>query len=354
MTNFASHIQELLFDHDCVILPGLGGFVSSNAPAFTNYGTNTFYPPHKNIIFNKNLISNDGLLVHKIANDQAVPYAEANKQLSDFIEICKIKLKNSRRIELENIGVLYLDNEENLQFIQDKNLNYSMEAFGLSAFKLKPLEQQIFEQPVVKEKIEKPEPVFEDRKPVAQPKTRTPLRKYAPALALIPVAALMIWLPFKMRDDSGHMNFAGLNPFEKKSEVIINYQPRTNTIAAKINAGIAKLEDTYKASIDSVKTAMLAIASADTTKVEPVSQQIIQQQTYSTFYVVAGCFANNENAQKMVEELKSRGFVSAAIIGENSQGLIRVAYSSHTSKEDAVLAMNKVKQTTQNVWVLKK
>ncbi len=60
-------IRELLFGHDCVIVPGFGGFIGNYTPARIDKRTGTFYPPVKQISFNRNLNHNDGLLVGKIS-----------------------------------------------------------------------------------------------------------------------------------------------------------------------------------------------------------------------------------------------------------------------------------------------
>ncbi|NLA48282.1 MAG: hypothetical protein GX876_02335, partial [Bacteroidales bacterium] len=60
--DITSFIRELLFSHDCVIVPGFGGFVGNYAPARIDRATSTFYPPSKQISFNRNLRNNDGLL----------------------------------------------------------------------------------------------------------------------------------------------------------------------------------------------------------------------------------------------------------------------------------------------------
>ena len=67
-----TYISELLFLHDCVIIPEFGGFVGNNKSAVLNKNTNTIYPPSKDILFNKNLRKNDGLLINHIANSEVI------------------------------------------------------------------------------------------------------------------------------------------------------------------------------------------------------------------------------------------------------------------------------------------
>lgn len=62
MIELAQHIEALLLENDCVIVPGLGGFVAHYTPAMRVAEENTFLPPTRIIGFNPQLKMNDGLL----------------------------------------------------------------------------------------------------------------------------------------------------------------------------------------------------------------------------------------------------------------------------------------------------
>ena len=62
--NVDKSISELLYQFDCVIIPDFGGFVANYAGAKIQPIQNTFTPPSKQISFNRNLTSNDGLLAN--------------------------------------------------------------------------------------------------------------------------------------------------------------------------------------------------------------------------------------------------------------------------------------------------
>ncbi len=49
------YISELLFLHDCVIVPEFGGFVGNRKPAQLNKTTGGLTPPSKQVLFNTNL-----------------------------------------------------------------------------------------------------------------------------------------------------------------------------------------------------------------------------------------------------------------------------------------------------------
>ena len=54
-----SYISDLLFLHDCVILPEFGGFVGNITAAQLNKSTGELTPPSKQILFNNNLTNNE-------------------------------------------------------------------------------------------------------------------------------------------------------------------------------------------------------------------------------------------------------------------------------------------------------
>ena len=68
--------------------------------------------------------------------------------------------------------------------------------------------------------------------------------------------------------------------------------------------------------------------------------------------MVAGCFANKDNAVKLVLALKQKGF-GAEIIDEVG-GLTRVSYNSYATKQDASMALNKIKASGSGAWILNK
>ena len=81
MQDMQKYVVELLFKHDCVIIPNLGGFVAQYKSAALDDVTGFFSPPSKQILFNINLKNNDGLLANEIAQHKQITYNEANELL---------------------------------------------------------------------------------------------------------------------------------------------------------------------------------------------------------------------------------------------------------------------------------
>ena len=49
MIELAKHIEVLLLENDCVIVPGLGGFIAHNRPATWRTDSGEFFPPLRSI-----------------------------------------------------------------------------------------------------------------------------------------------------------------------------------------------------------------------------------------------------------------------------------------------------------------
>src|SRR5271169_882564 len=79
------HIRDLLYDHDCVIVPEMGGFIASYAHARVNTAQQTIEPPSKKIAFNIFLTHNDGLLAEHIARYEHLNFNEALKEIRGYV-----------------------------------------------------------------------------------------------------------------------------------------------------------------------------------------------------------------------------------------------------------------------------
>jgi len=130
----AKYIGDLIYDYECVVIPGLGGFISSEKSAVVNPLTNQFSPPSKDVHFNVHLKANDGLLVNYVARNEGVSFKEAKQRIDKFVHLCHNALKDGKRINFSKIGYIFLDEQQNVVFKVDKSVNYNADAFGLSSF----------------------------------------------------------------------------------------------------------------------------------------------------------------------------------------------------------------------------
>lgn len=135
MKTMIQHINDLLFLHDCVVLPEFGGIISNYASSYFDEKSLVFYPPKKELAFNKNLSKNDGLLVTYVSEKEGMSYERASKCVGYFIEDLKVKLNQGQRVVFENIGVFFCDRKFNILF-EPSDFNFFADAWGMSEITL--------------------------------------------------------------------------------------------------------------------------------------------------------------------------------------------------------------------------
>lgn len=143
MHKFIEYISDLLFLHDCVIIPDFGGFICNYKPACINEANGVICPPSKDILFNRNLTHNDGLLVNWVACKENTSYDKAAKQVSLFCEELKVRLNQRQRVAFGDVGVFYTDRRFNIIFENGRG-NYLSDVFGMEeilAEKIQPEEK---------------------------------------------------------------------------------------------------------------------------------------------------------------------------------------------------------------------
>lgn len=133
------HIADLLYHHECVIVPGLGGFIKANNPAWILYSTHEFYPPSGSVAFNAGLSVNDGLLANHITSAENTSYREALYEIKVWVDSSLSKLKNEEKVTLEGIGELFLNNSGKIEFTPARQINFNADSFGLPVFRAKPV-----------------------------------------------------------------------------------------------------------------------------------------------------------------------------------------------------------------------
>ena len=86
----------------------------------------------------------------------------------------------------------------------------------------------------------------------------------------------------------------------------------------------------------------------------PVIKLKLEKQ-YGDFHIVAGSFRFNENSYTKLNQLKSLGYLDARKNVKNNYGLHQVAYASYNTRQEAKVALNKIREDHNiNAWLLYK
>lgn len=342
------YIHDLLYLHDCVIIPGFGGFVANYKAAEINFEQNTFAPPSKAISFNKNLNNNDGLLIGHISERTGTGYVDVKKMVDDFVGNTLKNLEKGKRINFEDIGHFQYDKQRNLQFEPENSSNYLIDSYGLSWFQMAPLEPYD-----VTKRIQKK---FTDREPVPRKGMSKTVRRL---LIGIPVLVILVLIPLKTKYfENLNIDFSSINPFNKN---------RTEEIKEPVEVIVNEADIFYEDAIETTGTVETTLDPDDNIKQE-VSETVDEKADISiedpdvqpvgieqseAFYIIAGSFSEKINANQLQAELQKSGFESVIFDADN--GLFRVSIGNYPDRPTALVALDKLRKIPgrETVWLLK-
>lgn len=337
MQKVEKHINDLLYEHDCVIVPEFGGFVANYASAKIHPVQHTFTPPSKNIVFNKNLKNNDGLLANRIVTTENTVYPEALKYINHFVENTNAQLRKGAKVKIDEVGTLFLDVERNIQF-EPAETNYLPDAFGLSSFQSPAIKRDNIGKRIEKE--------FKDRGPIPSEKRKVNIKKYVALAIAAPLIFGLIWIPLKT-DLLKNINYSSLNPFAKREIKMpeVKEVPKANTLPVAIKKDTIS---TKQITVNIEPSTSVASVKADTTAV-------VKENTVNLdykFHLVVGCFQIESNAINFVNTLQQQN-ITAAIIGKNNKGLFVVSCGDFATNNEAVNNLAAIRKTQPNAWLYK-
>lgn len=148
MIELERHIEILLLDNDCVIVPELGGFMTHHVNARFDDSDNLFIPPFRTVGFNPQLQINDSLLVQSYVEAYDLSYPEALNRINKEVKELKQKLEDEGSYELNDIGTLFINDIGKYEFEPCEAGILTPYLYGLSSFEIEPIEVECISVPV--------------------------------------------------------------------------------------------------------------------------------------------------------------------------------------------------------------
>ena len=378
------YITDLLYDFECVIIPGLGGFLTNDKPASIQTKTHHFHPPYKRVMFNAYLKTNDGLLVNYIAREENIPYKEAKEQVDKFVSSQLETLKLGERVIFDKIGALYLNENKKIVFEQDNLVNYNAEAFGLADFvspaiyrshpeeKLRQVVSTVREKKTVsakqnkKQQVENAHTSGTSRKKHAKRQAVQNNLIYRLMGILLVVLVITAFLGWNARDrakpGSGYDNFTSVIPFfyaQPNAYVIDNIDKvnssgfgswwiglfekshavhKTKVVASNTSSavsikhpvvvptGVAGKPEAHALKKTEIHTPAISKVTLKSSPKNTASKPVpVRQMAHSRQYIIiTGSFKDVRNVQSLIALLQKKGY-NAFAAGSTSNGLHRVA-----------------------------
>lgn len=327
----------MLYNYDCVIVPGFGAFVLNYKPATINLIQDSFSPPAKDIIFNSVVNRNDGLLADYISTKINATYDEALLILKDSVEELKINLNLGKKVSFKGLGIFSINREGNYQFDADKSLNLYLGAYGMISFN-SPSVSRIGAAQRIEKKIRQKDYNVNDRKLIS-----TVAWSAAASILVLVIVTLTFFSTDVFRKNN--MNYSGVFSYFISRLYNNDISKPVPEIAKPVTIAV---QDSSSFKSDSLNNALVENKSVDENEVTLQSES----NPAVKYYIIGGCFSIEENANNFVKELKEKGF-DAVIIGKTNRGLVRVAYSSHTDQSLADNQLSKIHSSENpGAWML--
>lgn len=327
----ATYISDLLYRHECVVIPDFGALISRRVPAQHFASSHTLYPPKKGLSFNEQIKQNDGLLVNYITSVEQIPYEAAQQQVRNYVRFLDHEIDEKGAVTVHKVGRFTRSAEGALQFTPMYLVNYLPEAFGLASLEAFAIDHTPVMPVAAAQEQVAPAAIVVDETPVIAletPKTKSPSWvRYAAAAAVLVAGSYVGFNAYQSQQDASTLLVEQMadaqfkNQVQEASFLITNPLPSLNLSVAAVDAAI-------------------------TDAVAPV------KTTYYHYHVIAGAYRNPANATKKVRELEKLGY-TAQRIGVNKYGLHNVAFSSFNSRNEATNELIRLKAAGfTNAWLL--
>lgn len=374
----AKYLHELLLENETVIYPGFGAFISNYKPA--EIKDDEIIPPSKVISFTQQFRNNDGMLVTFIARKAKISQMYAQKRIDRERENMLYLLDKGEKVIIENIGVLFTSEKNEIQFTPFLDENSFLNTFGFESVKI---EDSVAKSDDSVRHESNTEGVFNgaDNESVSEIKENIDFQTSGQMVdhATKDTNESENLIELNGEKEAEKIKFPQVKPleiYEKHTErvktgwywlllilfpiffggyfLISNYMDSNNS---EINYPIVineHIENNNQPDIPADSNLNSAIETIKTDSVVKRNPQQESLQENSKFYLIGGGFKSEENAQKYIHRLKEKG-IEGIIIGKRGN-MFLVGIASFNTEEEAYNELNRrVRENPDwNLWVYQK
>lgn len=344
-------ITELLYDHECVIVPEFGAFISKETPAVLDYVNHRLTPPSKEMAFNGQLITDDGLLIGYIAKRQGISMTESAKMVHDFAMQSLAVIDASGVLRLDGMGVLSRVTSRDYVFRLEENLNLFGGAYGLTSLQVQPIYRretykQIAEQIATDQKVKNTRLTVHEEEKQESPHhvNRYNYKWFRAAAYSMMIAMVLVLLGWGA--DMSNSKLASWNPF---------FYSSPNEFIVKHLNGSMKAREFAKVTTLPALEVNVPIINDEIHYLEPREIETYKPTDGNSYYIIGASLRTAANAQRCAQEFHKLGFEGAVALPMNDKGNVRVAYELVKGREAALKRLEIIKtEYNEAAWLLRK
>ena len=368
MTSVVSAIASLLYDHDTVIVPGLGAFVRHDRSAHVNVITNEFERPSSQIGFDPRQREENTLVGDFLVASDGLTNDEARTAIATYVSECFATLKEEGRMALPGIGTLVMDERNDLTFEPDES-NFNADAFGLEDLEATPVygvKEENVSEPVfeaTKLDLASGETVSPSPGSLSSPSLRAerseakqPDLNWLWLLLLLLVAAGVALWYFKFRPVPTKpwplRPVPAMQPRERM-------MPRGEVVETPETTEVTETPETPEIPeitpdvTPEVVPEVVPEVTPSVTPEAPAPVQVVKPEPTSKAFIVGGCFEIEKNALNMTVEAREQGCAEAFVMKRGSRYF--VCYGQYPTTAEAKAALPEVlKNYNSKAWILTK
>ena len=357
MIELDRHIEILLLENDCVIVPDLGGFMAHYVEASYDSGESLYLPPLRTLGFNPKLKMNDSLLAQSYVESYDISYPEAVVRIEKEVSEIKQHIENQGFYDIYDIGTLKLNKEGNYEFEPCEAGILTPSLYGLSALDIH----------TIGEVATVAEPLKQETEP-KQTEGKAIIMKMSTMRKVVAVAAAVVLL-FLLAIPFGNETRSFIEMCKIDSELFYRIMPKEVTT----NKPVAVAKQTNKPQQASAQKPQSASAPINTQHPSPNTQhpspntqppspntqhpspntQHPSPITQPTWTIVLASQVAKKNAEIFVGQLKGKGYADTEIV-QRAKG-IKVVYGHFESESEAQNQLRKLRQQSSDfaeAWVM--
>lgn len=318
--------------NECVILPGLGGFVTTHKAAYYDEEKGIFMPPARVIAFQERLTLDDGLLEQSYMETEGLTYPEAVSFVARLVDNVRQALSKDGYCDLEQIGRLSQNIAGTYYFTpSSSNGSDAPEFYGLMPVHMPALPvRQVAMPQTVDIPVERKQPAdaypFYSKKGISIHLSTSTLNKVA-GFVIMFLLVFLFATPFGTIQPGDFQSGFALSML-KDTAPVMKKAPRK--VTPQVVPQTKNSDDTN------------------------ITNRKAEQTTSSTssYCIVLASGVTQANADAFIRSLASKG-IQASLLEKGK--MRRVVYSSFNNKEEAQVKLNSLRQTNDlfsTAWVL--
>ena len=365
MIELQRHIEILLLENDCVIVPDFGGFMTHQVPAHYDEEERTFFPPLRTLGFNPQLRMNDSVLVQSYVEAYDLSYPEAVRRIEKEVSELQQTLSDTGSYEMENLGTLNVNLDGNIEFSPSEAGVLSPTLYGLSSYSFKPLADKSDAEPantLAPAQVNTQSTAFADNEqqapsPALLEFTKTEeadddnqaiMVKLSWIRNAVAVAAAVVAF-FFMASPVANSDLGTQTMSQLRSTMLFKLMPKDTNAIPEAQPVAKSIQEKAVA-----EKPLPTVSDAPHVETPATAAAAPQQKPVTTYCIIVASQVKLSNAERYVEQLHQQGYPHAQVYVNNN--IVRVICCEFDSEAEAYKQLNTMHQKEEfsEAWIYKK